>query len=40
MDTMCTVEESNLIYISAGEDRNEVIEEMERALPYREETDM
>ena len=36
MDTMFTVEESNLICIFAGEGRNEVIEDMERALPYLE----
>ena len=40
MDTMFTVEESNLICIFAGEGRNEVIEDMERALPYLEDTDM
>ena len=40
MDTMFTVEESKLICIFAGEDRNEVIEDMERALPYLEDTDM
>lgn len=28
------VEESNLICIFAGESRNEVIEDIERALPY------
>ena len=35
-----TVEEINLICIFAGESRNEVIEDMERALPYLEDTDM
>ncbi len=34
MDTMFTVEESNLICIFAGEGRNEVIEDIERAIPY------
>ncbi|WWR17760.1 transposon-transfer assisting family protein [Lachnospiraceae bacterium JLR.KK009] len=40
MDTMFTVEESNLICIFAGESRNEVIGDIERALPYLEDTDM
>ena len=40
MDTMFTVEESNLICVFAGESRNEVIEDMKRALPYLEDTDM
>ncbi len=40
MDTMFTVEESNLICIFVGESRNEVIEDIERALPYLEDTDM
>ena len=40
MDTIFNVEESNLICIFAGEGRNEVIEDMERALPYLEDTDM
>lgn len=35
-----TVEEVNLICIFAGESRSEVIEDMERALPYLEDTDM
>ena len=35
-----TVEESNLICIFAGESRNEAIEDIERALPYLEDTDM
>ena len=37
---MFTVEESNLICIFAGEGRNEVIKDIERALPYLEDTDM
>ncbi len=40
MDTMFTVEGSNLICIFAGESRNEAIEDIERALPYLEDTDM
>ena len=40
MDTRFTVEESNLICIFAGESRNEAIEDIERALPYLEDTDM
>ncbi len=40
MDTMFNVEESNLICIFAGESRDEVIEDMERALPYLEDADM
>ena len=40
MDTMFTVEESNLICIFAGESRREVIKDIERALPYLEDTDM
>ena len=35
-----TLEETNLICIFAGEGRNEVIEDIERALPYLEDTDM
>ena len=35
-----TVEEVNLICIYAGEGRGEVIEDIERALPYLEDTDM
>ncbi len=35
-----TVEEVNLICIFAGESRSEVIEDIERALPYLEDTDM
>ena len=34
MKTKFTVEESNLICIFAGEGRNEVIEDIEKALPY------
>lgn len=37
---MFTVEESNLICIFAGEGRNEVIRDIERALLYLEDTDM
>ena len=37
---MFTVEESNLICIFAGESRNEAIGDIERALPYLEDTDM
>ena len=40
MDTRFTVEESNLICIFAGESRREVIKDIERALPYLEDTDM
>ena len=40
MNTMFTVEESNLICIFAGESRNEAIGDIERALPYLEDTDM
>lgn len=40
MNTMFTVEESNLICIFAGEGKNEVIADIERALPYLEDTDM
>ncbi len=47
MDTRFTVEESNLICIFASESkaftlesRSEVIEDIERALPYLEDTDM
>ncbi len=35
-----TVEEVNLICIFAGESRSEVIEDIERALPYLDDTDM
>ena len=40
MNTKFTVEESNLICIFAGEGRGEVIEDIERALPYLDDTDM
>lgn len=35
-----TVEEINLICIFAGESRNEVIEDMQRVLPYLDDADM
>lgn len=35
-----SVEESNLICIYAGEGRNEVIKDIERALPYLSDPDM
>lgn len=40
MNTKFTVEESNLICIFAGKSRNEVIADIERALPYLDDTDM
>lgn len=40
MNTKFTVEESNLICIFAGEGRNEVIADIERALPYLDDADM
>ena len=40
MNTKFTVEESNLICIFAGESRSEVIEDIERALPYLDDADM
>ena len=47
MDTMFTVEESNLICIFVSENkaftlerRNEVLKDIERVLPYLEDTDM
>ena len=47
MDTRFTVEESNLICVFASESKaftlessGEVIEDIERALPYLEDTDM
>ena len=40
MDTQFTVEESNLICVFAGESRTEVIEEINRALPYLDDEDM
>lgn len=35
-----TVEEVNLICVFAGESRSEVIEDMQRALPYLDDVDM
>ncbi len=35
-----TVEEVNLICVFAGKSRSEVIEDMERALPYLDDSDM
>lgn len=40
MNMMFTVEESNLICVFAGENRNGVIEGIERALPYLDDPDM
>lgn len=40
MEHNFTVEEVNLICIYAGESRSEVIEDIERALPYLDDTDM
>ncbi len=40
MEHNFTVEEVNLICIYAGENRGEVIEDIERALPYLDDTDM
>ena len=40
MNQNFTVEEVNLICIFAGESRSEVIEDIERAYPYLEDTDM
>ena len=40
MEHNFTVEEVNLICIYAGESRGEVIEDIERALPYLEDPDM
>ena len=40
MNMMFTVEESNLICVFAGEDRNGVIEGIERALPHLDDPDM
>ncbi|MCI9638246.1 MAG: hypothetical protein HFG77_18035 [Hungatella sp.] len=40
MNTKFTVEESNLICIFAGEGRNEVIADIERALPHLDDADM
>ena len=40
MEHNFTVEEVNLICIYAGESRSEVIEDIERALPYLDDSDM
>ena len=40
MSTQFTVEESNLICVFAGENRKEVIEEINGALPYLDDEDM
>lgn len=40
MEHNFTVEEVNLICIYAGESRSEVIEDIERALPYLDNPDM
>ncbi|MDE7203187.1 MAG: transposon-transfer assisting family protein [Lachnospiraceae bacterium] len=40
MNTTFTVEESNLICIFAGEGRNEVIEDIQNALSYLDDSDM
>ena len=40
MSTQFTVEESNLICIFAGENRAEVIEDINKALPYLDDEDM
>ena len=40
MNTMFTIEESNLICIFAGERRREVIEDIEKALAYVDDMDM
>ena len=40
MEHNFTVEEVNLICVFAGESRSEVIEDIERALPYLDDTDM
>lgn len=40
MNTIFTVEESNLICIYAGKSRKEVIEEIEKVLPYLDDPDM
>ena len=40
MDTMFTVEESNLICIFAGEGKNKDIEGIEKALPYLDDADL
>ena len=40
MNEQFTVEESNLICIFAGENREEVIEDINRALPYLDDEDL
>lgn len=40
MSTQFTVEESNLICVFAGENRKEVIEDINGALPYLDDEDM
>lgn len=40
MSTQFTVEESNLICVFAGENRKEIIEDINRALPYIDDEDM
>lgn len=40
MDTQFTVEESNLICIFAGENREDVIKDINGALPYLDDGDM
>lgn len=40
MEHNFTVEEVNLICVFAGESRGEIIEDIERALPYLDDTDM
>ena len=40
MEHNFTVEEVNLICVFAGESRSEVIEDIERALPYLDDLDM
>lgn len=40
MEHNFTVEEVNLICVFAGESRSEVIEDIERALPYLDDPDM
>ena len=40
MNEQFTVEESNLICIFAGENREEIIEDINRAMPYLDDEDM
>ena len=40
MNTQFTVEESNLICIFAGENREDVIKDINRALPYLDDEDL